>query len=629
MSGKQPTYIERSGPLTKAQIRTWPRAYWAGKFGISWQENRRWSLASAGLSPTIDECRQALWRLVRHHEILRTIFIVGGDGHPWQLVLAAESFKIPIASYGIRGRNAISRSDARLHTDAQRPSWKVHLHTSLGRVIYVDCIFSHAISDHAGMEQFWTQFVRLLKNPSTNLDPVTQPIDRALDEQRVGGPMGAPLVSRRDPFLDAPQLVAAPVEFHSNDRRYLTRTITCTNLAQPLGRLALRSGCSSPQVLIWAMSWMISQYSGAAALPIAAITSNRLARDKGIDCRMRPIEFVLDFPRQPTSAIEAIRSARSVILEAYALDRKHGPVTPEQRVLTAVTKNRSVTVPIVFNIRIENLTGVVSSNAEERLDSWEDRWQSTGNPWNSFIWVDISNGTATIEFEVDSAILPGELTARIAESLPGFLEYILREPWVDVSSERLRRFCALPSYRGAALVKSGSWINRSTLRRSIGGQAPDVGVAELQEGDSGFNVVLSVRSRSQLADIHEALVSSIWLNVDACIPISYTAVIDGIRFPAWRPRDTPEKRAETAFEHALGDAFFEAHDFPVSDFSRSYVEAGGQLSLAPAITEILSRDGIVGIEPIDFESLVPLAAVANRLRHGPPGDHFARIGYRP
>lgn len=116
-------------------------------------------------------------------------------------------------------------------------------------------------------------------------------------------------------------------------------------------------------------------------------------------------------------------------------------------------------------------------------------------------------------------------------------------------------------------------------------------------------------------DVHEFVCEHPFTHRTICAPDVYgwRAPCDSARHE-WTRAALPELPCETAYERLLVAAIRQFHESPVANLAETYVQAGGRLTLAPAVVGRLRAQGMTGLVREHFEAPLSLPSLARRLR---------------
>ncbi|MEV4557905.1 condensation domain-containing protein [Kitasatospora sp. NPDC049285] len=620
--------IARSGPLTLAQRRMWLRSYWRGhgEFFPAW--TRRWELPP-GISA--DAVAAAFAVLAARHEILRTVFLIGPDGEPVQAVLAAEGFRPPVSvvESGPAAPDAPAEGAGPLTVGAAfaRPLWSARLHAAAGRVHTVDLVFDHIVSDGAGLQNWREQLLDLCEGRDAPR-PTAHPLDRQAAEPR---PRTVP--GRWEPEPDAPADLAAhapqiPVPGHGRPvtgPRYVLSSTSYQGLLPLVDRVCERTAASRATVFMTAVAWLLNRYAGHPRTLFANYVSHRVGRDDGIECRVRPVDVLVETDGAASFA-EALRAVSAATMRAYERDLRFGPVAPEQRARTAAERGAGFVVPVYFNFQ-GRPRGAGPSEAPDPkvlVDRRAEELDELGRPWCVVVYVYVQGAEVVLDVDVDLRMLSLDTVHAFADVLPELIRLMAERPDALVGAGD----ALLPpdfAVRTDSRLLGDNWVDLPATARVLR-SAAGVREAEVAWLDGELTARLELEPDTVLFDVHEHLLAAQRLHLDVVAPRRYLPPVPaGSGAPGWWPadlprdgwrpeRDAPRLPPETEAERELCAAIRETHGIEVDDLALSYVAAGGLVLRAPAVVEALLRRRLTGLNSSHFGTPYTLRAIARCLR---------------
>ncbi|MDH6578574.1 condensation domain-containing protein [Kitasatospora sp. MAP5-34] len=613
--------ITRGGPLTLAQKRMWLRSYWRGhgEFFPAW--TRRWELPPGiPVAAALD----AWSTLTARHEILRTVFLIGPDSEPAQVVLAADGFRPPVsvddAEQPGEDRPAEMAGPLTVGAAFARPLWAARLLATDGQVRSVDLVFDHIVSDGSGLHNWHEQFLDLCQGRDAPL-PAVQPLDRQATEP---DPQPGTDHAARSPQIPAPghgRPVTGP--------RYLLSSTTYEGLLPAVDELCERTSASRAMVFMFAVAWLLNRYSGHPRALFANYVSHRLGRDHGIECQMRPVDVPVEID-DSLSFEQALRSVNAGTLRAYQRDLRSGPVPPEDRARTAAARGVGFVVPVYFNFQGHpRADGPVREPLGKAVVTRrEDEWDELGRPWCVVVYVYVQGSQVVLDLDMDVRMLSEETTHAFADLLPGLLQLMAEQPSAPVRTADPLLPPGFAAEANCRLV-GDNWVNPDATREVLE-SARGVRKAEVRCESGEVLAHLALEPGTELFDVHEHLSAALRLHLDVTAPQRYLPLPGpagtswwppGTDADGWRPDQAlPSLPPATEAERALCSAIQETHGLAVENLAPTYVAAGGRVLLAPAVTEALRRRRLAGLRSYHFNTPYTLRAIARCLRPEPARD---------
>jgi len=594
--------IERSGPLTAAQRRMWLRSYWRGHGELFPGWVRRWDLTGHDID--VAGARRAFAGLALRHEILRTRFEIGPDGDPMQVVLAADDFRLPLSVLP-----AATADDPEHSANAQMigvrtalPLWSVRLFVDGDRVRQVVLEFDHILSDGTGLRTWYEQFLALAAGDEVAA-PDKQPLDHAETEPGAPDDLALP---NSGVDLRAPQVLATAGALPEGPRYVVTRG-RFEGLLPVLDAATAVSPASRSQLLTVVLATVLARFADVTGVHVSTYIADRERGDRGIECRMRPINLVLDLDPDRTIAA-TLRAACLAALGEYARDLRDGAVSPDLRALAAAARGQAAIVPMFVNYQATVSDPPTLASVEPRLEI-TDEWDCLGRAWSSMMWIYVTGDVVTLEFDVDAAMLPVGFLHEAMTRLPAVLEHIAARP--DAPLHTLDEVLG-PQIVAAAprLARvGGSWANLAALEAVLR-TAPGVSSATCRVADE--RVVAELGGAGVVPfDVHEHVLAALQEHLDVTAPARYVltdgqAVDVAAGWPELAPTTVAERELAAALHEVLG-----ADDI---DLTQTYLGSGGRLLRSPAVVEVLARRGWTGLGSRHFTAPVTLRSVARDLR---------------
>jgi hypothetical protein len=593
----------------------WTRYYWRRRGEIQPGWSLLWRLPQAA---TLEQAMDAFAVLTERHEILRTSFVHGADGWPLQVVFDHAGARPPIS---ITSPAGLAESQPRpehpflVGIDSDRPLWAARLVVQDGLVSTVHLLCDHLVTDGVGAGNWRDQFLALCRGEDPP-PPVTQPLDRVVDEARALA--GQPTDDERpDPAAMAPQILAPGRPGELDGPRYLVTSTVFLGLLGVVDRICQAHRVSRANVLMFALGWLLTRYSDCPDLCVSSYIKNRAGQDHGIECQMRVIETTVHFGAG--TGAQELAGIQQETLNSYFDDLRIGPISANRRARTAAERGAGAVVPFLFNFQGDDRPGDGSEIEAARWSS-EQRANPFGRPWCCTSWIRVSGDELRIDYDVDDAMLPSATVRSFIELLPVLLGHLEQHPDAPLADAEALLPTGFGLRTGARLI-NGNWLDLDRLAE-LAGQAPGVLAATAEVADDEPVLLVELPpgvTEQDLFDVHEYLLSLLHWNLEVLAPRVYRP-LPGSGWPAgvpesgWRPAEAgivlPPRTRE---ERELCAAIFETHGVQVQNLALSYLAAGGQIMLSPAVGETLRRQGLQGLWSYHFASPCTLRTAARAL----------------
>ncbi|GAA1602375.1 condensation domain-containing protein [Actinoplanes couchii] len=595
------TRIERSGDLTHSQQRMWLRMTWR-EIGAPYAALRQ-RVDFAEPIP-VDVVVGAWQTLADRHEALRTVFTVGADSRPMQLVFAADGFQLPVTFDDESGLDDyLARRPTLLFNGVGvlTPLWQVRLFLRDGAVVSVCMTIEHIIIDGEGVENWREQFLALCHGQDAPL-PTMQPLDRRAQEERMAR------TSRRDHvgelFARSPGLLVPATGDEIPEARYIFHVKRYPGMVPLVDSICAANRVTRSTVFMYAMGWLLAKYSGRHSVVFSSLFSNRLEKDHSIECQMFPVEMLVEYGAGTTIRQE-LRAAHVAALTGFAQHRSSVLRVPfEADARETANRGVGVFLPIMFDYIPDVPPGLPEMDEREE-------WETEGEPFGHLYYVYQSADDIVIGLDSDVVMIPAPVTREIARLLPRIIEFLAGDGDTPVSAAD----ALLPAgfrFSSDCHLVGEDWVRTETVRRLLL-EAPHVRDAKVTVEDGELTAQLVLAPEGAVYDVHESLLTRLFAHSDAKAPSRYT-------FPAepgreWRPdAGLPEHPPVTRPEKELCEAIRETHGRVVANLAQTYLEAGGDLLRTAALTQALRRRGLTGLRPEHFRSPFTLRAIARALR---------------
>ncbi|MFD4831263.1 hypothetical protein ACFWPV_15620 [Streptomyces uncialis] len=632
--------VVRSGPLTQEQEPWWLRLYWRdqGVFDVAW--SKLWDMPP-GIS--VEAARGALTTLVERHEVLRTAVALGPDNLPMQLVLDAGSLELPLAVVDVSTLAEFRRAGTHPLVGGSifmRPLWAARLFTEGGQVRMLSFIFEHVICDGSGLRNLREQFLDLCIGRKTSRLNITHPLDRQVREAVKTRPSG---LGRRgsDPTTRVPQILAPALSSDPSGDRFLLSSHRYTGLLPLMDTVCRRHRVSRTSVVMLALGWLLSRYTGHSRFLFASATSGRLPGDDSIDCVMRWMEVLLDLDTDASFA-DALTALQAEMLRTYTEEMRYGPHSALDRTLLAEERGIRPVRPLYFNYQGPSQPGTPTGSAaadgpaDERAVELArtDEWRPEEQEWLNIVWVNADETGVAVEFDVDTKMFPPSVVHTMGEVLPEFVRMAAKRPGAALEEAR----ALLPEDFGmdtdCHLVR-GNWVSLRTVEEVLTGFP---GARQGHAAIDGDEIVahLTLEPGYTLFDVHEHVLTQLYDRIDLVVPhryrtlgdagterrcdggsghsVSTAGVRDAMAQSEWTPElGIPDVLPSTEQDRELCAALRETHGLEVTNMAQSYSRAGGLIIRGPAVVESLRRRGFTGVRREHLFTPFTLRAIARSL----------------
>ncbi len=593
--------IVRSGPLTWAQFPMWQMLFWrhrGERFPFrfhGWPVEGDVTLATA----------VAAWEaLVRRHEVLRSSFVLGPTGRPVQQVIRAEDFELPL-SYAPVSEYAAFEAAADHRLDFDGPLWSVTIFHEDGYARASCIVVEHILFDAFSLQNWRNQVNDLLVDPHRQVD-VAQPIDLANTEPSIDHPR---VLRARDRYKDAlarSAQVLIPATRQTGVDRYLRSTAMFTGLAEAVDTIARRCRCTAPAVLTYVIGWLIARLARQRMIALDMIYANRAAHDQSVGCHMQHVYTSVDFgTASPTVAIQELAGAT---FAAFAYGRMPKNTAAEVRSSVSAERGVDIKEPLTINV-MTGSDALWGASQDAASDTIVDEWNSGGRPFLNTVEIVVSGDAVEVGLDFDGAMFTSADTAACLTDFAKAVGYIRDAP--DRPLDDYADWATTPFPLDDGLVRVGlDWVRPGEVEKLIaavpGMRAVEVGVEEDE-------LVATVACDDDVLyfDIYEHVLATSSDHGDIVAPARYRR--DPSDRDTWHVRDRPAIPPASDAELALGDVIRSTHGFTVEDFGCTYVTAGGELDLVPALVVELARRGWSGLRSSMFSAPLTLRTVARAL----------------
>jgi hypothetical protein len=552
---------------------------------------------------------EAAWHaLIDRHEILRTVFVQGPDNHPVQVVLGSAEIRLPVsvAEFGeLAGHRA--QPATRLFGDGcvAVPLWHARMFLDGSTVRAVTISAEHLVCDGLGLLNWRQQFLEHCRGTGEQ-SSITQPLDRLTAERE--SPRREETRAHHASLAGrAPQILVPAISRHDGDR-YLLLHAKYPDLLPQLDALCLEYRCSRTTAGIFVLAFLLSHYARRPDIFIESLYSNRAHGDIGIDCQMLPVWQLLEFDDTKTLG-STVKEIFADSLATYSTGVVDELTALELRALAAGRRGTLAPRPTTFNYVGPSAPARSRPRPDATLaeqPATEKFWSGSGQPFLNLISIWIEEGIVELGLDVDVRMLPEHLADAIASAVPGLVRLMRARPDATLADARAT-LAIRPAELGGHTMIDRNWISLKAVVELLE-QHPAVRSAEaVVSGTELVARVVPATGALSADDLHEYVRSRLNEYTDVMAPHRYE--ITDV------PGTAPDMiaRSPTTAEREVGRAFAEIHGGAPPDLGKSYVEAGGELLLAPSVAEVLRRHGHGGLEWWHFDSGSPLRAMARSL----------------
>ena len=583
----------RSGPLTWAQVAEWPPLFWR-RHG-EWQpvHPRAWGIEG---NVSLAAARGAWVAMARRHEALRSSFAMGPAGRPVQRVTHPDDFTAPINCAPVSEYEAFLAAAHQLDPDG--PLWSVTIFHEDG-IARGSCLLAeHLLYDAVGLRNWHAQIDDLIVDPHRRVD-IVHPVDQANAEPSVGHPRVRRARERYGDSLSRTAQVLIPATRQAGAGRYLRSTATFAGLTETVDDIARQCDASPTTVLTYVVGWLIARLARHRSLPVDLLYSNRSAQDQTIVIQVQHVFFSVDFDQEPPAA--GIKQLAQTTMGAFAHRRMPRSTAAAVRSSVSVARGVDIREPVLFN---------VVSGSHARFDIVPGaEWRSAGIPLQNKVAIVMDGDDFDISLTVDAAMITEADAAAVLEDLPKALGHVRDFPDRPLADHDDWSTTPFPLDDG--LVRVGpDWVRPHEVAALIAA-IPGVRAAEVDV--AGDELVATVTRDDDLSyfDIHERLLATVSDHTDVVAPSRYRA--SSSDRDTWHVRDRPAIPPASDAELALRDAIRRTHGFAADDFGHTYVTAGGDLDLAPAVVVDLTEHGYSGLRSTMFTAPLTLRMIARAL----------------
>jgi hypothetical protein len=546
----------------------------------------------------------AAWtEIARRHEVLRSSFAVTTTGQVVQRVTHPDHFTAPVTCAPLSEYEAFVAADHDLDFDG--PLWSVTVFHENGMARGACLLAEHVLYDVAGLRNWREQLDRLLADAGDHVDVARHPIDMANAEPSAGHARVRQARDRYGESLSRGAQVLIPATRQAGPDRYLRSTATYAGLAATVDAIAHRCHGTRPSVLTYAVGWLFARLSRHRSLPVDLLYANRSPREQTIGCQMEHVFFDVGFDDRPPAV--GVKELARTTIGAFARGRMPRNTAAAVRATVSAARGTDIKEPVMVN---------VLSGSDTRFDIDRDtgngavvhEWSGGGTPFTTMIVIVGYDEDVEITLEVDGAMVTREDTTAVLEDLPRVLAHLHDHPDRALTDHDGWRTTPFPLDDGLTRV-GPDWVRPRKVAAMIAA-IPGVHTAEVTIEDEVLTATVDCDDTLSYFDLHEHLLAATPDHTDVVAPARYRASPSGI---PWHVEDRAPIPPATTAERVLHGAIRRTHGFSADDFGRTYVTAGGDLDLVPALVLHVEAAGYSGLTSTMFTAPFTLRRIAGAL----------------
>ena len=593
--------IVRSGPLTWSQMAMWVPLFWRHRGEWFPLKPQGWRIG--GHVPLADAV--AAWtEIARRHEVLRSSFAVTATGQVVQQVTHPDHFTPPVTCAPLSEYEAFVTTHHDLPLDG--PLWSVTLFHEDGIARGACLLAEHVLYDAAGLRNWRAQMDRLMAGAADHVDVARHPIDMANAEPSADHPRVRQARDRYGESLARGAQVLIPATRQAGPDRYLRSTATYAGLATTVDAIARASHGSAPAVLTYALGWLFARLTRHRSLPVDLLYANRSPREQTVGCQMEHVFFDIDFGAEPPAV--GIKELARTTIGAFARGRMPRNTAAAVRAEVSAARGVDIKEPLMFN---------VLSGSDTRFDrdigngAVAHERSAGGTPFTTMVVIVGDGADVEITLEVDGAMFTQDDTTALLEDLPMALAHLHDHPDRALTDHDGWRTTPFPLDDGLTRV-GPDWVRPGKVAALIAA-IPGVHTAAVTIEDGALTATVTRDPALSFSDIHEHLLAATPGHTDVVAPARYRESWSGA---TWHVEDREPITPATAEEQALHTAIRHTHGFSADDFGHTYVTAGCDLDLVPALVLNLEAAGYTGLASTMFTAPLTLRTIARALRKG-------------
>ncbi|MFJ9634687.1 condensation domain-containing protein [Streptomyces sp. NPDC101175] len=596
---------------------------------------------------TVSVIGEILDELVSRHEVLRSTFPISGNGHPVQRI--HEPYHVQI-HLGAEGEDAQCLAT---HLMSRSMDVSVDWPVRVGLVMKKNephelvLVANHIAIDGHTIMLLQREYETLAGrgNSPVPLGTPTQPLERARAER----------ISKRTDqyFRDFFDRMPSRMfhTYHPGARNggsgFDAATLCMPGIFHSAERIAKRHRVTPAMVFATAYTIVVSALSGQRSCAFDSASINRHEEDTQnlVGCLFQPALSFVDVHPEAT-----LKATLREVFRATLLGLRHGQYSywRMRELMSRASSTRGVNLRLAVHYNYLQIDNIPEQEIAGRPDILP--WGSYPLEWERSVdWEDYDTDLYFRVGGYGSKLDALFLLAHESVLNPPQLENSLRAiagiiaEWADRAELEDQTISDIVKQFNVPVINPGddwvyvdhSWINTSELA-DILMELPGVEFAEVQVTAPGVcgveeidhDVVgkLIAHVMSQQRDVtpgrlrqhvlaalpdNPAIITPHWFAVFDEQPSASEGLVNWGRVRLEGTGVGPDPEVSTSStEQVLCAVFAHYHGFPVGSLADSYVLAGGDPSLTPALVRHLADKGFPGLLPDDFLSPRPLSAIA-------------------
>jgi hypothetical protein len=568
--------------------------------------------------------REALGRLVANNEALRTLYRIGDDGLPQQIVQPSAEPAIIVADSAPEARDLDAYTPA---IDITRGSAACAVVRLEGDVVTAAVLVVHAVVvDGYAMTLLRKEFEAILSGTPAVVERRWQPLDQALAESsQQWRQVNDRAMEHWKRGLAVGPHACLPFYWQSPPESVSLKTTLSSKILAGHGELAAaKYETTLPALLQTLLAVLLCGWTGHLTCAIDSIFTNRWPRrmSTSVGRYAGGGRVPFDLRGLPTFSLLARRSLASLVT-SY----RHGKYDVGE--VTMMESREAARIGACFaSAVLFEYHDYTKSAASRRVE--EPRIHQTPLDYrvaNLLVDVFPSDGDLSISLRAPTEVLPGPAARRFLDQLRGLLSVVAEEP--DPSLSELLASVDVPApWKGPGWVAiRDSWIKLEDVAHLLrdhplvsaaavfpipsGRLHAHVATAtaglSIEELDGHMRAGVSHYPTTMLPHVYTIHASAPEASHDAAAWERQPRLAAG---PAVR---ATRKEPEGAEETFLATTISGFNPELTVDMSASYAELGGAFLKVPAILTQVKRAGYTGIAFGDLVGTAPLTQVAAKL----------------
>lgn len=592
--------------LTDPELERWLTLYWMAQAGQDPLLQELWRLSRPS---TVDEVTTGVARLCARHDLLRSLFAIGPTGHPVRSAVPMDDFVAPISF--IDADSPIPTPDVGGAVSSGRLLWHMVFPIRDGLVHEVHLYLHHIVADAVGIEVWRTQLDQAIEDPLR-----TAGADPKSTDKRSGktGPTSS-ANQRRDARLAQAGQAVVPVIRSGEPHPHLRVSTTVPDMAAELRGVSQAAGVSVAIAAKFSVAWAMAQLSGRPDVLLANVAYTGSLKREEINSRVANLYELVTVDDEATFHT-ALKNLQAESFNTYlAWEEREYSYEIDRRAAMLQKRGIGGIAPVYFDYIA---TGAQADASGERAAPEQSITEVGVNAVNCLSPVFIFFQTDDRDVRLEILACEEIIDAGLATILPGVLSGVTRLARQGSSpvSTAESLFPADHRHHSDVRLAGGRWVCATDIERLLS-QPPGVVHARVEVAGDRVRAELVLDEPTSVFDVHEFTSDHIASHRTLCTPDTYLWRRPGDS--AWQEwtatRETlPQLTCETPNEQILIAAIKEFHHDSFSNLAETYVQAGGRLVLAPAVTERLTELGLTGLGREHFEAPYSLRSLAGRLR---------------